>query len=1130
MSEDGGVRSVDDVNRLVSLMKDMNKLESRCTYLNVILNTEKRADILHHFVQLGGWKIMNEWLAEIIDFISQLGRNGRNAKIKGFDFSILIEDVLKALKVLPVDLEILKQNATPRLVKNLSKDSSLSDEVQRLASQVVQNWTDVIMREKKSMDEKEKAKNDQRLEAKNVTNKNSKTCSDSDHSSKSESQSDKDKSTVTPKKSSSAPGSKVKLTSLDLWGLESNVKEKKTVGKKEKRKHDNGGSVDGKALVSKDESASLKKFPATVSSQLTEGVSTAKKKKSEKDTNENSNNTAKSNASGPAKNSPISPQSPSKLKVESSSMDILGQIQAGMDKTKNSDISLKTNATSVHRVETNIKDTGLKTEKSSSSVVSTSSKSKQSNCSKLNVAPKPKPQIRHLSLVDDMFRDSVMAAPVVKKKKKLNSAMGVKAKNVSVVKSGSSSSDVNKPKVITSATAPVTKTPDVDENIKTDSENDNKEEGGSNDPDSIKDDANGGLKTCKGNKKGRSIRWKEDKDLVLIKVYELDEEERAMKSVFSSASGTETDSNSESYDPSNPMSASFFEIAKREMLLERKIRQRNNGSYSGLGPCQNYSADESFDNMKWVLNQMTLSDDMKVNRGHMSTEKVTQTLREQSVPAEVYPNLLTVPLSPKEPNYDANAMFAEKKEPIIIPYDDIEPQGMEIDNDSEPEQDVDERILHELFPNAAKKEKVSPSSDLSTSSSNHGAISLDASLATKIPPVVASNAISIPETDPGPPLQASATLASFVSSSLQTSNASLSSTVANSFSGIKLSNDELKISTSASQTSSLLPSPTSSVANNTPSTRLGTPQIQNVPFNTSSSTVISPTAQIPHLLQQPLNGLMSPGSSAQPPPNGLMTLNFNFQTQLPNNNNTFPFAASNQTAVSPPPIVGVSTTGPLSTNGGPTMPNSLYHFYPSNKYPYNVGNAISPSGGGNLSSPMFLFPQGPNAVIPTAPGVLRPNMAMEQFQTYGGNNPSNNGRSKNLCKYFMEGNCNHGDNCRFSHEIKRNDSSSSSSGMGNHFNYPNGSRNSKHHSSHKDSSNHFKPTHHQQQKSDNSFSKHNKHDNNNSCNNGSSDKSNDKNNYRENKNYHHRGDKDNWKNSSSHKSFSSKSRSNDKKR
>ena len=1050
MSEDGGVRSVDDVNRLVSLMKDMNKLESRCTYLNAILCTEPRPDILHQFVQLGGWKIMNEWLAQTFDFIDQLGNNDKNTKIVKSDFSILIEDVLKALKILPVDLEILKQNATPRLVKDLSKDTSLSEEVQSLAGQVVQKWTDVIKREKAFIDKK--LKNEEKPESKNSPQKIPEKSEFSESTKIEAKPMVSDKDSMTSKKTST--GSKVKLTGLDLWGPDSNVRDQKSVGKKKKRKHDTGSPKE--VVKSKDSEVSSKSAPSTSELSSTEGASVPKKKKSEKDSKEISEKDAKEKVSSghpkptnvanhAASASSITSFSPPKPKVETSCMDILGQIQAGMDKTKNSDISLKANTDVSDRDKT--KDASMKSDKTSVSSVSPSQKTGSSDTSKPATAPKPKPQIRHLSLVDDMFKD-VMTAPVVKKKKKLSSALGIKAKNVSTVNS-SFASDINKATVKTPVVASKSKSLDDDKNTKTsEGEAEAKEKLENSTVPNSGDSGNsiGVTKIGKPNKKGRSIKWKEDKDLVLVKIYELDDEERAMKSVFSSAAETESSD------------SGFF--AKRELLLERKIRMQNNGSYSG-GDSQAYGFD-TCSNVKWVLFELTLSDDMKVNRGHLSTEKTTQTLREQSVPAEVYPNLLTVPLSPKEPNYDASGMSAEKKPPIIIPYDDIEPQGMDIDNDSEPEQDEDEKIFHELFPNAAKKEKSTPVDSVSPIAQTAGVVKdknqiVSPQTSTAILSTSTAAAFATSKTTPVAPPLSSTTPSSSCSSLIQTASSSTNST--NSF--------NLKIAISAR--SGLVNGPVStsgSAANTCRPNELGS--LQSVPFTNASS--ISPTGPTSLSLQPPINGLISPGAPIQPSQNGLLPLNFNLQTQV-SNNASFPFAASSQMGISPN-SVGISPTGALPF-AGLALSNNLNPLY-SNNCNYNTASKISPPGGTNMVSPVFPFPQGQVAQKSVNPNTLGtfPSNRVADPRSFGYNQSG-----KITCRYYVEGKCNHPSNHgRFLHD---SGSGNAPKGTGSDFKYQNGNRNYHHNSNNKHQSNHYnRQTNHQQHRSDDHFSKH-KHSNNN---------------------------------------------------
>ncbi|NXD18578.1 PP1RA phosphatase, partial [Nothocercus nigrocapillus] len=109
-----------------SLMKDSQKLVSRCIYLNILLQTRAQ-DVLAKFIRVGGYRLLNTWLtsskaANNVPFLQQL---------------------LLTLQHLPLTVEHLKQNNTAKLVKQLSKSSD-DEELRRLASILVSDWMGVI--------------------------------------------------------------------------------------------------------------------------------------------------------------------------------------------------------------------------------------------------------------------------------------------------------------------------------------------------------------------------------------------------------------------------------------------------------------------------------------------------------------------------------------------------------------------------------------------------------------------------------------------------------------------------------------------------------------------------------------------------------------------------------------------------------------------------------------------------------------------------------------------------------------------------------------------------------------------------------------------------------------------------
>lgn len=89
------------------MMKFSKKLVSKCVYILILKNTEPH--LLGLFMSAGGWTLVLTWLSD--------GISGKNWA--------LVSELLELLLMCPVDVERLKSNSIPRLVKGLSKDETL---------------------------------------------------------------------------------------------------------------------------------------------------------------------------------------------------------------------------------------------------------------------------------------------------------------------------------------------------------------------------------------------------------------------------------------------------------------------------------------------------------------------------------------------------------------------------------------------------------------------------------------------------------------------------------------------------------------------------------------------------------------------------------------------------------------------------------------------------------------------------------------------------------------------------------------------------------------------------------------------------------------------------------------------
>lgn len=150
LGRDGEVKSTEGITKIFNLMKDSQKMVSRCIYLNILLQTRAQ-DILIKFIRVGGYKLLNTWLTAS----------------KATNNVPFLQQILLTLQHLPLTVDHLKQNNTAKLVKQLSKSSD-DEELRRLASILVSDWMAVIRsqscsqpaeRDKKKRKEENKPKN-----------------------------------------------------------------------------------------------------------------------------------------------------------------------------------------------------------------------------------------------------------------------------------------------------------------------------------------------------------------------------------------------------------------------------------------------------------------------------------------------------------------------------------------------------------------------------------------------------------------------------------------------------------------------------------------------------------------------------------------------------------------------------------------------------------------------------------------------------------------------------------------------------------------------------------------------------------------------------------------------------------
>ena len=139
LSPSGGILSKNEVHRLASLMtKFSKKLVSKCVYVLILKNTE--VTLLGLFMAAGGWTLIHLWLHDAIYTMNWA----------------LVKELLELLLITPVDVERLKSNNIPKLVKSLSKREDLVG-VHELSNQLVQQWLKIVKDETQSEQSQQKA-------------------------------------------------------------------------------------------------------------------------------------------------------------------------------------------------------------------------------------------------------------------------------------------------------------------------------------------------------------------------------------------------------------------------------------------------------------------------------------------------------------------------------------------------------------------------------------------------------------------------------------------------------------------------------------------------------------------------------------------------------------------------------------------------------------------------------------------------------------------------------------------------------------------------------------------------------------------------------------------------------------
>nr|XP_022326781.1 serine/threonine-protein phosphatase 1 regulatory subunit 10-like [Crassostrea virginica] len=175
LTPSGAIKSPTETSRIVSLMKEANKLVSRCVYINILRATESEKT-LEKFIEVGGWEVLNTWLQDC--------KESEN-------YPVLIE-MLKVFHQLPVTVELLKKNNSAKTIKAFSKSDN--ELIKTMCTDIVDKWMEKVRGKnnensgdsKKKKSDKEKSKKSDKDKETDENRRNSEKSKDSKHRSKEE--------------------------------------------------------------------------------------------------------------------------------------------------------------------------------------------------------------------------------------------------------------------------------------------------------------------------------------------------------------------------------------------------------------------------------------------------------------------------------------------------------------------------------------------------------------------------------------------------------------------------------------------------------------------------------------------------------------------------------------------------------------------------------------------------------------------------------------------------------------------------------------------------------------------------------------------------------------------------------
>lgn len=131
LSPKGGIKSADEVNRLVQLMQKFSKkLVSKCIYIQILKASSE--ELLDKFLMEKGWGLLNLWFADAI--------RTNNWSECGCLIQLFAQCPMTAARL----KENVEVNQAPKLIRQLSCDQRVDEGIRNLAVKVLNKWMSIV--------------------------------------------------------------------------------------------------------------------------------------------------------------------------------------------------------------------------------------------------------------------------------------------------------------------------------------------------------------------------------------------------------------------------------------------------------------------------------------------------------------------------------------------------------------------------------------------------------------------------------------------------------------------------------------------------------------------------------------------------------------------------------------------------------------------------------------------------------------------------------------------------------------------------------------------------------------------------------------------------------------------------